>query len=554
MRDIGLRHRVKKTAAGEDRPTQVWILEEGMEPVSYELAKDTDELDWVRGRFPVALRKLEADESLDSFNPRHVVWRTVKKGEDVSSINTAHLRTVAGKQEIAIRVPSAYDGLKTGDIVAMSPGSGDRLAFALSRVGEKLGATVLRIPTSVLKDRRGNGSRDDDARLMAELAVQAPDLFHKVTANTRRVILVRELQELRIAAMKARIACEQRVRQSFIGKVFCTEEDMAELDIEAQFAATMANDRVLEALVSEEAQRIRDLDRAVQATDVWQEILANVTGVGPAIAGRLISAIGTIERFMVEPDQARLDALYEESTRLEREAGFTELRKRVSQDGTTFDVLRRTASWCANNGRSMEAAELERAVACHQERSRLRRDARNKGRAKLKAYCGVHLQMEAYCPECNIRFREEALLDEANETIRTNCPKCGHESVKWVDLFARRRAGHVSNWHPDARQALYLLGSLQFVRQGDRTSWGHMYRGYIVKMRATHPEVLCGTCDVPWEQCSVQSGSHTRKYGDGHIQRMAMWRTVTKFTEWLYDQWSALARREQLAAARRAVA
>lgn len=529
-------------------------MEDGKEPVSYELESDNHELDWVRGRFPVALRKVDQDESLDSFNPRHVVWRTVKKNEDVSCVNPAHLRTVAGKQEIAIRVPEAYDGLRAGDTIAMSPGSGDRLAFALSRVGEKLGATVLRIPTSVLKDRRGNGSRDDDAQLMAELAVQAPDLFHKVTANTRRIILVRRLQALRMFAMKARIACEQQVEQAFIGDVFCTEEDMPELDLEAQFAAVKANDRVLEALVMEEERRIRDLDRAVQATSVWQEILANVTGVGPAIAGRWISAFGTIERFMVVPDQARLDELYEESVRLEREARFAELRRHVSQEGTTFDVLRRTASWCAKNGRSMEAAKLERAVACHQERSRMRRNARNKGRGKFKAFCGVHLQVEAHCPACKKRFAEHVMFDAANGTFRTDCPACEHEGVEWVDLFARRRAGHVSNWHPDARQAAFLFGSLQIVRQGERTYWGRMYRGYIVKFRATHPDVLCGTCGVPWEMCSVQSGSHTRRYSDGHIQRMAMWRTVTKFIEWLYDQWSELARREQLEAARRTVA
>ena len=459
-----------------------------------------------------------------------MVWRIVRKDEEVSHVSETHLRTVAGKRQIAIRVPSAYDGLKSGDVVAMSPGSGDRLAFALSRVGETLGATVLRIPTAVLKGQRGNGKRDDDARLMAELALNEPNLFHEVTANARRIIMVRELHDLRIAAMMARIACEQRMRQSYIGHVFCSETDMLELDVEAQFEAAKASDSVLAALVMEETRRIRDLDRAVQETSVWEAILADVTGIGPAIAGRLISAIGTIERFMVEPDQKLMDALYEESVRLERDANFAGLRKYVPQEGTTFDVLRRTASWCAVNSRPSQAAKLERAVECHQTRSRLRRDARNKGRAKLKAYCGVHLQMEEHEPD---------------ET----------ESGELVHRFARRRAGHVSNWHPGARQALYLLGSLQFVRQGDRTYWGRMYREYIVKFRTTHPEVLCGKCGVPWEKCSdPTSSSHTRRYSDGHIQRMAMWRTVTKFTEWLYDRWSDLARREALAAARRSAA
>lgn len=553
MRYTGIRCRAKETAAGEKRPTQVWILEEGKKPVSYELASEDAELDWARGTFPVAFRPLEAGESLEAFNPRHVVWRTVRKDESVANVDESHLRTLKGKPQIAIRVPSKYDGLKAGDTVAMNPASSDDLAFALSRVGETLGATVVRIPTSVLKDRRGNGSRDDDAELMAQLAKSEPHLFHEVTAKTRRIIDVQGWHGLRQDAMKSRIACELRLRKRTRQRAYREQADFPELEFADRFAAVKASDRKLQVLLEEEDECIRDLDRAVQATSVWQAILVDVTGVGPAIAGDFISAFGTIERFMVEPDQARLDALYEESVRLESNAGFADLRRHVSQDGTTFDVLRRTASWCANNGRSMEATKLERAVACHQERSRMRRNARNKGRAKLKAYAGVHLQVEAHCPACDKRFAEHKMFDADNETFRTDCPACGHDGIEWVNLFARRRAGHVSNWHPDARQAAWKLGSLQFVRQGDRTSWGQMYRGYIVKFRATHPEVLCGTCGVPWERCSEQSGSHTRKYSDGHIQRMAMWRTVTKFIEWLYDQWADLARREALEAARRAV-
>ncbi|MBI4437562.1 hypothetical protein HY631_01285 [Candidatus Uhrbacteria bacterium] len=45
-----------------------------------------------------------------------------------------------------------------------------------------------------------------------------------------------------------------------------------------------------------------------------------------------------------------------------------------------------------------------------------------------------------------------------------------------------------------------------------------------------------------------------KRYTDGHIHKMALWRTVTKFVEWLADQWSELARRQKLEAARRRMA
>jgi hypothetical protein len=61
VRVIGIRHRVKKTAEGEARPTQVVILENG-EPKTLELETETDELDFVLGRFPTSFRKVYGSE------------------------------------------------------------------------------------------------------------------------------------------------------------------------------------------------------------------------------------------------------------------------------------------------------------------------------------------------------------------------------------------------------------------------------------------------------------------------------------------------------------
>lgn len=498
MRAIGIRHRVKQTRDGEARPTQMVIFEDD-QFTSYDLDDDNAELDFVRGRFPVAFRAITAADNLSDFNPRHVKWRTVKATEDASKLHPAHTRKVEGKLQVATKVPTSYDGLKPGDVVGMSMGgSGDRFAYALSRVGEKVGATVFRLPPFELKRLRVVDEKDGDAKLLAILVRDQRDLFHEVTANTRRIINVRECQTLRIDAMKGRIACEQRLLQALNGQVFCTEDDFRELDLEAAFAELKANDRIYLALEDEEGERLKALDRAVKDTEVWQEILEGVTGIGPALAGRLISSIGTIERFMVEPDQARMDALYEESVRLEREGGFKELHKYVQEGENTFQTLQRVASWCLANSRPREAALLARAVQCHEERSKLRRNARNKGRGKLKSFCGV--------------------------------------AVMEGGLFPRRRHGSVANWHPDARQALYLLAD-QFNRQGDRTRWGLMLREYKAKFRAAHPQ-------------ETQENGKSR-YSDGHIHKMTLWRTVTKFVEFLYDEWSDLARRQKLAAERK---
>lgn len=497
MRFIGIRHRIKQTREGEARPTQMVIFQND-EFKSYDLEDDNAELDFVRGRFPVAFRQVEASDNLGDFNPRHVKWRTVKANEDQSKLASAHTRRVEGKLQVATKVPTSYDGLKSGDVVGMSMGgSGDRFAYALSRIGERVGAAVFRLPPFELKRLRVVDEKDGDAKLLSILVRDQRGLFHEVTATARRIINVRECQSLRIDAMKGRIACEQRLLQALNGQVFCTEDDFRELDLEAAFSELKANDKIYLALEDEENQRLRALDRAVNDTEVWQEILEGVAGIGPALAGRLISSIGNIERFMVEPDQRRMDELYEESVRLEREGQFNGLSKYVQKGESTFQTLQRVASWCRANSRPREAALLARAVQCHEERSKLRRNARNKGRGKLKSFCGV--------------------------------------AVMEGGLFPRRRQGSVANWHPDARQALYLLAD-QFNRQGDRTRWSLMLREYKVKFRAAHPQ-------------ETQENGKSR-YSNGHIHKMALWRTVTKFVEFFYDQWSDLARRQKLAAER----
>lgn len=94
--------------------------------------------------------------------------------------------------------------------------------------------------------------------------------------------------------------------------------------------------------------------------------------------------------------------------------------------------------------------------------------------------------------------------------------------------FPRRRNGQIANWHPDGRQALFLLSD-QFNRQAKKgTKWGN----YLIKTKAAlrkrHPEVV------------VEDGK--KRYTNGHIHKMAVWRTLTRFAEWLHANWWKLER------------
>lgn len=280
-RIIGIRHRVKKTAEGEARPTEVFEID-GENEYLLKLDDETAELDFVRGCYPISWRELEVGEDINKFLPYHRKERK-KKGSD----------------EIIIQVPANYDGLCGGDIIAMVlGGSGDRLAYALSRRGEEIGAKVLRIPPSVLKEKRGERSKDEDAKTLAHLAQASSELFYQVTPRDRDLITVSEALRARRDAQKDRIACEQRLRQRFIGRVFLSDSGYyQEGGIEDEYDKMKANDVIFKNLVKEEGQREYELKKAVHALDVWWKIFEPIKGCGEVIASGIIAPIGNILRF-----------------------------------------------------------------------------------------------------------------------------------------------------------------------------------------------------------------------------------------------------------------
>src|SRR3989344_1811776 len=387
-RYIGIRHRVKKTKEGESRPTMIAISEEG-NVRALELATETDELDFMLGSFPTGWRKAAEGEDLSHFLPRH---RQELKERGAKEKNT--------------RVPTGFDGLKPGDIVATAlGGSGDRLAYAMSRRSEEIGATVMRIPPFRLLALRGEQSKDDDHILLAGVAENHQELCYVVGPRDRDLIAVSESYRARRDAQRARIACEQRLLQRAIGEIFLSQEGRyPEGEIEEVYNKMKASDEILANLEREEARREAELKKAVAKLDVWNLILKQVEGCGEVLAAGIITPIADIRRFATD--------------------------------------------------------------------------------AKLKAFAGVHVMRDG--------------------------------------RFPRRRGGEVSNWSPQLRQALYLLGT-QFNYRAE-SAWGLPPREYKLKLLGKRPEVV--------------TVNGKKRYTNGHIHKMATWRTITKFVEWLHREWS----------------
>ncbi|TSC63783.1 MAG: hypothetical protein G01um1014106_396, partial [Parcubacteria group bacterium Gr01-1014_106] len=216
MRTIGIRHRRKRTAEGEARPTMV-AIKDGEHIAVHELEDDTAELDFVRGIFPVAWRNVERNgdqgESIAQYQQRHCRWRLVRADEDPAFFPPHHRRQCDDERvQVITHVPTEFEGLADGDSVAMlMGGSGDRLAAALSRRGEEVNGLVYRIPPFTLEDHRGTATKDDDQLTLIRLLEERPQLFFQLRRRDRDLIQVTEAFRLRQDAMKARIACSLRL-------------------------------------------------------------------------------------------------------------------------------------------------------------------------------------------------------------------------------------------------------------------------------------------------------------------------------------------------------
>ncbi len=570
MRFIGIQHRVKKSVNGDARPTLVTI-NIGEKVTSLKLETETDELDFVKGQYPIKFREVAADDDLSKFAAHHVQWTKLGSDADLTNFNEDHIKTESKATYAATKVPAAYEGLQRLDSVGMVlGGSGDNLAFALASRAEQIGAKIFRVPPFRLNQDRDKSS---DAELFAKLVENNLDLFYEVTARDRETILLREALRCRTDAQKARIACENRLRGRTIGEAFCRPEGyFPEGDIEKAYDRLKATDKILLALQDEEKLRNGDLEKTCKNHWVYQAIFGPIEGVGPAIGGRIIAAITDIRRFMVFPDSEEMEELYTRSQELERQANVQKdmlfIQDRLEERDTHFDKLCKLASWKRAAGKMGDATLIEQSIALHKQRSYLRWQAEVKTTSKVKAFCGVHVQMWWQClnPECSAYVNADNVMlnhgtDAENEAPELPvCPKCGSTDVVIKGRLPMRRNGQVANWNGDSRQALYLLAD-QFNRRPN-TPWGAKLRENKAKLRVKHPFPVVEEKDsgkiFQLLPDSYKYNSKTREYlirtsegqeiavkgkmihSDAHIHKMAVWKTLSQFVVWMTKEWIKL--------------
>jgi hypothetical protein len=420
-----------------------------------------------------------------------VQWRKLKDNSEADGLHPSQVKIEEKTFFRAWRIPTAHDGLRKDDTIAMIlGGSGDYLAGALARRGLQIGARVYRVPPFHLMQLRGDRDKEQDAWTLAHGFQTQPDLFYQIAGDQDlELIYMRECYRERMDCMKARIACEQRLFQRFSGERF-HEELYPEGAIKDAFDRRKANDPVLQNLIEEEKRAEAKLVRTLENLALYRELFKPVRGLGPMASARILAAIIDFRRFIVEPNAERMNSLYEESKRLEEEVGVNRTIRRWLDDGKIssdsiaseskrFMVLGMVAKEYFSLGLSEDGLKVNRILALHHERAQLRHQAKQKTAAKLKKFLGVHVLPDG--------------------------------------SFARRRHGEVANWHPDGRQGLFLLGSEQFGMYQAKSEWGMYLKLMKLHFREVHPEV-------------VEVGGKKR-YTNGHIHNMAIWRTLTRFVE-----------------------
>ncbi|MEI6288671.1 MAG: transposase [bacterium] len=306
-RVIGIVHRVKQTAEQESHPTMLCVMAE--KKVCHSLETETDELDFLLGRFPIKFRKVVPTDNLSKFKPHQIKWKKVTDEADFDAVadiqgnerivNPQFIKKDGKLTYVADKVPIAFDGLHAGDTVVMClGGSGDRFAYALARHGQDIGAEVYRLAPKHLKANRVNDDKSHDHELLVRIYLENSELFQEATPAELSLIRIRELFDQRMDSMKARIECEQRLCQRLVGKIFLnTEGKYPEGAVEDMFDAEKANDKILQSLIAEEESRNRELSKEVSAHPLFVAVFDDIEGFGIRIAAPLIAFIGNILRF-----------------------------------------------------------------------------------------------------------------------------------------------------------------------------------------------------------------------------------------------------------------
>ncbi|KKW29562.1 MAG: hypothetical protein UY72_C0040G0004 [Candidatus Uhrbacteria bacterium GW2011_GWD2_52_7] len=549
QRVIGIKHRQKRTQGGESHPTLVLIERSGAEQ-QLEVPQKKRGRKTGKPKETPLLTLEDEDAELDFvYNRLPIAWRPLKEGEDVAAFDERHLKPPKQEGDPTL-VPCEFEGLRKGDVVIMQlGGSGGYLQAGLARQAERVGAYVYGVPSTTLKQLRApDATKDDDTRLMLDVARKHPEHCYIQLRQHRLSLHITEAYRQWITAQRNRIACQLQLYQRAKGTVFFNEDNLDNPgSVHSAYLGLKANDVVLANLEEIEEERHRHLNGLLERAPVYRSALSGVEGCGPSTSARIIAAVGDLRRFIVTPDPTLLSELRSERSRLVDEAEVDEWtvdeltgHQFAAQARATYEKARergdRHQMWQiirSNKERQaqkfreagiVEQAQfleaevdlLNQALAINQRIHELKREAFFRSRGRFLSYCGVGvIKVPVYQRDDN----DEIVKDE----------KTGDPIVaSMVGIFPRRRTGSHAKWNNDARTGFYLLGD-QWNRRAD-SEWGQRLRQNKEMYRKRHPDEI----EV------VENGKKRKKYTKGHIHRMAVWRTITEFAKWLFAEWYKL--------------
>ncbi len=312
-RTVSLKHRTKKTAKGEARPTLVGLaLTQTADTGTIELEDSLAELDYVHGKFPVSWRTVVIGENLSEVQPHHIRFRKPSENESLESAlavwpreslqieakgrGTKRTETLTG---IPTEVPKDFTGLQPNDtIVSMFGGSGSSLMIAVLNKAHEIGAQVLLVSPHNVKAFRDSEHREkgDDHTLLLELWHKSPELFHEIHPSDVQTWEVMARWDFVEEAMRQRLRLIQRATKRAEHEVFARNEYLGSKLAQEILTAKMANNTVADVL-AEEKECQQALEEAIENDPLYQGLFGDVRGCGPRFYGKVLSAVRDIRRF-----------------------------------------------------------------------------------------------------------------------------------------------------------------------------------------------------------------------------------------------------------------
>ena len=447
-RYVGLRPRIKQTANGEARPTQVVVIDAKTGVLKhYDLDTEDDEFDFIiHGKWPVdgKFRAVKEDEDLSCFLPHHIV-------KDDPKVATRKGRAVKPDQ-----VPVAYDGLKEGDAVAMCLGGlgGDILALAICRHGKKRGFAGFQTPSFRLKEIRGEKSKDGDAELLATLLRDQPNEFREISDLEQEVVAARIAANRRRDLLNTRMVIAQQSAAAFKFNAFCTEAGgVSDVGYGKALELAEKNDTVLQAIFAEETILERGCKKACEQLPIYTNVLEPQKGIGPLTSVVIIGTIGDIRRFPTV--------------------------------------------------------------------------------GKFKAYCGLHVTEGGRFPR-----QKRGERSAWNRELRQVFFNIGESFNKFPDGFWGARLRENKAMYQKRHPHPILREISGYKNTGVKAE--PVYTGNEFALVAGSYSLKSGVYHLNLPEGGTADVKGVQKYTPAHIQRMAVWRTVTEFAEWLYWRWTTM--------------